>query len=195
MPEASSDADPISHVRRHQRAVNDDAWIRSYLKEAPFGVLATEHDGQPFLTPLNFAYDEDSHAIYFHAARTGRLFTNVAANPRTCFNACQMGSLISGPHACAFDVEYHSVIVFGQARVLDSSKDATRGLHLLVDKYSPRPRQAADRKPFSPSDLATSARLSWGYVSGISIIFTHACPRSLSRTSLEKSEFTSGMAR
>lgn len=157
MPEATSDAEPITHVRRRERAVDDDAWIRSYLEEAPFGVLATEYDGQPFLTPLNFAYDEDSHAIYFHAARTGRLFTNVAANPRVCFNACRMGALISGPNACAFDVEYDSVIVFGRAQVLDSSEDATHGLHLLVDKYSPHPRQAEDRKPFSPSDLARTA--------------------------------------
>jgi len=157
MTESTSDSAPITHVRRRERAVHDDAWIRSYLEEAPFGVLATENDGQPFLTPLNFAYDADSHAIYLHAATTGRLFTNVAANPRVCFNACRMGALITKGKACSYDVEYDSVIVFGRARVLADPAEAARGLRLLVDKYSPHPLQADDSKPFSPSDLARTA--------------------------------------
>jgi len=157
MAESISDSRPINQARRRERAVDDDAWIRSYLQEAPFVVLATENDGQPFLTPLNFAYDEDSHAIYFHAARTGRLFTNVAANPRVCLNACRMGALISEGKACAFDVEYDSVIVFGRARVLDDAAESARGLRLLVDKYSPHPPQAGGGQPFSPNQLARTA--------------------------------------
>ncbi len=157
MNESTSDSGPINQVRNRERAVDDAAWIRSYLEESPFGILATENDGQPFLTPLNFAYDEDSHAIYFHAARTGRLFTNVAANPRTCFNVCRMGALIAEGKACSFDVEYDSVIVFGRARLLVDAAQAARGLRLLVDKYSPHPPQAEGGEPFSPSDLARTA--------------------------------------
>ena len=157
MPKSTSDGEPINHVRRRERAVDDDAWIRSYLKEAPFGILATENDGQPFLTPLNFAYDEDSHAIYFHAARTGRLFTNVAANPRVCFNVCRMGAVITEGKACSYDVEYDSVIVFGRARVLEDAAEAARGLLVLVNKYSPHPPPAEGGESFSPNQLARTA--------------------------------------
>ncbi|HUU54245.1 MAG TPA: pyridoxamine 5'-phosphate oxidase family protein [Armatimonadota bacterium] len=157
MPESSSDPQAVNRVRRRDRAVEDDAWIRSYLKEAPFGVLATEHGGQPFLTPLNFAYDEDSHALYFHGARTGRLFTNLAANPLVCFNACRMGALISASEGCAFDVEYDSVIVFGRARLIDDQAAIVHGLRLLVGKYAPDRPRAERSQPFLPSDVARTA--------------------------------------
>ena len=32
---------PPNRVRRHDRAVEDDAWIRAFLHRAPWGVLAT----------------------------------------------------------------------------------------------------------------------------------------------------------
>lgn len=157
MTEASSNGEPINRTRRRERAVENDSWIASYLKEAPFGLLATEKDGQPYLTPLNFAYDEDSHAIYFHAATVGRLLANVTANPRVCFNACRMGALITEGKACAFDVEYDSVIVFGRVRVLHDMDEAVRGLRVLVAKYAPHPPQAESDTPFSPKQLARTA--------------------------------------
>jgi len=156
MSDATPSGTTINRIRRRERAVEDDAWIRAYLKEAPFGVVATENDGQPYLTPLNFAYDDDSHAIYFHAARTGRLFTNVAANPRVSFNACRMGAVIPKGRPCASDVEYDSVIVFGRLRLLEDA-DAAYGLRVLVAKYSPHPPQSEDGPAFDPDQLTRTA--------------------------------------
>ena len=59
-------------VRRHDREVTDESWIRDYLKEAPTGAMATVNEGQPFINSNLFVYDEDAHAIYLHTARVGR---------------------------------------------------------------------------------------------------------------------------
>ena len=48
MPEESP-ALPLAEVRRRDRAVTDDGWIRGLLHRAPFGTLATVRDGQPFV--------------------------------------------------------------------------------------------------------------------------------------------------
>ena len=38
-----------TQVRRTDRAVADEAWMRAFLHSAPVGALATLHGDQPFL--------------------------------------------------------------------------------------------------------------------------------------------------
>ncbi len=148
---------PVNLSRRRDRSVEDPAWIRTYLGEAPFGLVATARDGEPYLTPVNFAYEEGSDSLYFHGARAGRLFATIAINPRVCFNACRMGALILATEASGFDVEYDSVTVFGRARVLEEEAEAAHGLRLLLDKYAPALRYGEDYKAITPDDLARTA--------------------------------------
>ena len=148
---------PINYVRRRERAVEDDAWLRSFLHEAPYGVVATECDGQPFMNPLVFTYDEAAHAIYFHTGRKGRIFANVVANPRVCFNACRMLGLISKPQASGFDVAYDSVIVFGRIRIVEDEAEATAALRALLEKYFPDLHYGEDYTPITSQQLAPTA--------------------------------------
>lgn len=124
-----------SHMRRQDRAVMEEAWIAGYLTEAPYGVLGTEDDGQPFLTPLTFVYDPETKSLYFHGSRAGRMFRNVSGNDKACFNACRMGAVIRAPQACKFDVEYESVTAFGRLTLLDDAAQGLRALALLATKY------------------------------------------------------------
>ena len=147
----------INRVRRRDRAVEDDGWIRAFLREARYGVVASESEGQPFTNPLLFVYDEGANAIYFHTGRAGRIFANTAANPRVCFNTCRMGELIADTEAWRFDVKYESVVVFGKATVIDEPEEATRALRLLLAKYFPHLRYGDDYAPITPEQLARTA--------------------------------------
>lgn len=151
------EASEFSRVRRRDRAVEDDEWIRSFLEAAPSCVVATESDGWPFATPLVFAYDSESHCVYFHTGRAGRLFSNVAGNPRVCLSAFKMGKLAAATKASGFDVEYESVTVFGSARVLGDAEEAVRGLRLLLDKYFPELRYGRDYDGIASQELARTA--------------------------------------
>jgi hypothetical protein len=144
-------------VRRRDRAVEDETWIRGFLREAPYAVVATASEGQPFLNPLLFIYDEETNSIYFHTSRAGRIFTNIARNPRVCLNICRMGELIADPEACRFDVHYDSVNVFGPAVVLAEAEAATRALRLLLAKYFPHLRYGEDFAPLPPEQVARTA--------------------------------------
>ena len=153
----SHPGDPINRVRRRDRAVEDDAWIRAFLQQARYGVVATECDGQPFMNPVVFAYDQETHAIYFHTGRAGRIFANISRNPRVCFNACAMGAVILSPTAAGCDVEYESVVVFGKAEVLSDTAEATHALRLLLEKYDPERKYGVDYRPMTPEQLSRAA--------------------------------------
>ncbi|MBI3410591.1 MAG: pyridoxamine 5'-phosphate oxidase family protein [Planctomycetes bacterium] len=145
-----------AQVRRRDRAVTDNDWIRDFLKRAPFGTLATIDDRQPFANMNIFVYDEREHAIYLHTARAGRTRDNIEAEPQVCFSVAEMGRLLPAPTALHFSVEYAGVVVFGRARVVADDLEAEHALQQLLDKYAPHLRPGRDYRPIQPEELAAT---------------------------------------
>lgn len=131
---------PLNAVRRADRAVTDEEWIKDRLRSAPYGTLATVYDGQPFVNTNIFVYDEADQAIYIHTAWVGRTRTNIEHDGRVCFTVTEMGRLLPADTALEFSVEYSSVVVFGHARILEDRAEAARALQKLLDKYFPHLR-------------------------------------------------------
>ena len=148
-------------VRRADRAITDDGWIREQLRTAPYGTLATVHDGRPFLNSNLFVYDEGRHALYLHTARAGRTAANVEAageeGAPVCFGVFAMGRLLPAPEALEFSVEYEGVTVFGTAHVVGDPGEAAQALQQLLDKYAPHLRPGRDYRPVTAEELARTA--------------------------------------
>jgi len=145
---------PINEVRRTNRAVNDEAWIKAFLHRAPFGVLGTEWQGQPFVKPTLYVYNEADRALYFHGALEGRTRTNLEANPKASFCLSELGRLLPGKTATEFGIEYDSVVVFGKVVIVSDEAQAARALQLLLDKYFPAYKPGQDYQPALPEDVS-----------------------------------------
>jgi nitroimidazol reductase NimA-like FMN-containing flavoprotein (pyridoxamine 5'-phosphate oxidase superfamily) len=148
---------PINEPRRKDRTIDDDAWIRDFLRRAPMGVMATVDGDQPFITNNLFVYDEAENALYLHTANEGRFRTNIEANPRVCLTAMEMGRLLPAKRAMNFSVEYASVVVFGRASVIEDGDSAKRALQILMDKYAPHLKPGTDYEPATDADLKVTA--------------------------------------
>jgi len=148
---------PNHEVRRRDRAVEDDAWIREMLHRMPVGALATLHDGQPFINSNLFVYDEDEHCLYMHTARVGRTRANVEREQAVCFSVSEMGRLLPAETALSFSVEYAGVTVFGRATVVDTPEEARHALQRLLDKYAPHLHPGRDYRATTDEELARTA--------------------------------------
>ena len=144
-------------VRRTDYAVDDHTWIKHILTHGAYGVLATEHEGQPFATPVNYLYDEAQHALYFHGAHVGRTRANIALNPRVCFNVSEMGRLVPGERSSNFGVEYQSVTVFGSAAPLEEGDEKMEALIGIMRKYFPDHTPGKDYDLPQPDELKRTA--------------------------------------
>jgi nitroimidazol reductase NimA-like FMN-containing flavoprotein (pyridoxamine 5'-phosphate oxidase superfamily) len=144
----------LADVRRKDRQVTDEQWIRSMLHECAIGTLATLDGEQPFLNMNLFAFDEDRHAIYMHTARQGRTHDNVEACPRVCFGISQMGRLLPAHTALEMSVEYASVMVFGRACLVNDPVEARHAMQLLLDKYFAHLHSGQDYRPITDEELA-----------------------------------------
>lgn len=147
----------LAAVRRRDRAVEDDDWIRGVLRREAFGVLTTVADGQPFALPNIFVYDQAAHAVYTHTAKAGRTRANVDGGERACFCVSTMGRLLPAATALEMSVEYEGVVVFGRAAVVADPDEATAALQALLDKYFPHLRPGRDYRPIQPEELARTA--------------------------------------
>jgi len=147
----------FSQIRRQDRAVTDETWIKDFLHRTPYGTLATANAGQPFINSNLFVYDEAAHAIYLHTARVGRTQANVEANQRVCFSISEMGRLLPADVALDFSVEYAGVTVFGTATILADEAEQTRALQMLLDKYFPHLRPGQDYRAITAEELRRTA--------------------------------------
>lgn len=144
---------PLNQVRRADRAVTDDEWIKAFLHRVPFGILATAANNQPFVNSNLFVFDEAARAIYLHTARVGRTQANVEANNKVCFSISEMGRLLPADEALEFSVEYAGVTVFGRGVIVTDEAEAERGLQLLLDKYFPHLKPGEHYRPITPDEL------------------------------------------
>lgn len=143
----------LKRPRRADRALTDEAWLKEMLHQAPYGILGTEWQRQPYVKPTLFAFDEARHGIYFHGALEGSTRTNIEANPRTSFCVCEMGRLLPGDTAMEFGVEYASLIAFGTTRIVSDDVEARHGLQLLLEKYFPHLKPGVDYRLILPEEL------------------------------------------
>ena len=144
-------------VRRKDRQMTDETWIKTMLRECATCTLATVADGQPFINMNLYAYDEIAHIIYMHTARVGRTHDNIAHDERVCFSVSEMGRLLPADTALEMSVEYASVIVFGRAANVDDPNEARHALQLLLDKYFAHLHSGADYRPITDEELARTA--------------------------------------
>jgi uncharacterized protein len=144
---------PYHEVKRRDRAVTDESWIREFLREGHWGALATVHDGQPCINTNLFVFDERKHVIFTHTARFGRTRANLESDQPVCFTVSQMGRILPAEAAVDFSVEYAQVTVFGHGGVVDDPDEARIALRMLLEKYAPHLSYDRDYSGMTASDL------------------------------------------
>ena len=117
MPRNYTNQAPVAFQRR-PHLTRDDDWIRAFLKEVKVGHIATSSDGQSFINPTTFWYDEAHHQIVFHSNVAGRVRSNIESNPKVSLEASELGKLLPSNVALEFSLQFRSVVVFGSARLV-----------------------------------------------------------------------------
>jgi len=142
---------PANSMRRPQNACDDD-WVRQFLQHAPLGHVATRWEDQPFITPTNFWYDPERHAIYFHSNIVGRVRANCERYPQVCFEASRSGRLLPANTALEFSIQYESVIAFGKVRVVEDEEEQRWALYGLIEKYFPGMQPGKHYRPITDAE-------------------------------------------
>lgn len=118
-----------------KQRITDIKEIEKILGECDSGIITTLNlDGSPYAVPVNYVYCNGK--IYIHSALKGKKIENIKRDPRVCFVAYVMNSIIPAKRADNFSVSYQSVIIFGKARLIDNHEKKIEPLNALIAKYA-----------------------------------------------------------
>ncbi len=155
---------PRDYTNQHPTAfqrlpeyTRDDDWIRAFLRTARVGHIASSRDGQPFLNPSTFWFDEENHQIIFHSNVAGRIRSNIETNPRLCFETSELGKMLPSNVALEFSLQFRSVIVFGTARLVTDPEEARHVLYGLIRKYFPSMKPGQEFREITDKELRTTS--------------------------------------
>ncbi len=128
-------ATAFQRLPEYERA---DEWIRAFLHQAKVGHIASaRRNGQLFLNPSTFWFDEANHQIVFHSNVAGRIRSNIENNSKVCFEVSELGKMLPANVALEFSLQFRSVIVFGTTRLITDAEEARRVMYGLIHKYFP----------------------------------------------------------
>lgn len=152
MPRDYQNESPTAFQRllEYQR---DDEWIRAFLRGAKVGHIASVRDRQPFLNPSTFWFDEENHQIIFHSNVTGRIRSNIEGNSRVCFEVSELGKVLPANVALELSLQFRSVIVFGEARLITDAEEARRVMYGLIHKYFPKMTAGKEFREITEKEL------------------------------------------
>jgi len=118
-------------MRRKKQQLSTEESI-SVLRKGTSGVLAVfGEEGYPYAVPLSYIYHDGK--IFFHCALTGHKLDAIRSNPKVSFCVIDQDQVIPEEYTTYF----RSVIVFGQARVLEDEGEKRAALESLAARYSP----------------------------------------------------------
>ncbi len=157
MPKDYSPAAAPPHEQRRPEMAQDDDWVKAFLRRALIGHVAPVWDGQPFINPSTFWYDEERRTIYFHSNVVGRMRANAERGERVCFEASEFGRFLPSNVALEFSVEFASVVAFGTIRVVEEPEEKRRGLNGLLGKYFAQLRAGEEYRPITDKELARTS--------------------------------------
>jgi nitroimidazol reductase NimA-like FMN-containing flavoprotein (pyridoxamine 5'-phosphate oxidase superfamily) len=118
--------------------IEDRSEIEKIMTSCKTCYLAMAEDNIPYVLPMNFALDGDS--VILHSAQSGRMWETLQKNPNVCIN-WTLGEELKWQDVrvgCSYRVKSKSVLVEGEAAIIDDYDEKYRLLEVLMRQYSDR---------------------------------------------------------
>ena len=123
-------------MRRKERAVTDMNEIKTFLDEEKVARLGMNDDGQVYIVPLNYGYENpegNKLVFYFHCGLLGRKLAVLEKNPNVCIEIDGRHGLMNGEMACSHSYYYASLIGNGKIEFVKDMDEKMHGLSVLMD--------------------------------------------------------------
>jgi uncharacterized protein len=149
---------PINPANKQRRPENrrDDAFVKDLLHRCQVARIATRWENQPFITPMNYVYDEANNRLIFHSNIVGRIRANSEKHDEICLEVSEFGRYLPSNDPLEFSTQYRSVIVFGKVRLLEN-ESAKTVLTKLIEKYFPGMQAGYEYKPITDEQLGRTS--------------------------------------
>lgn len=129
------------HMYKQECEITDHNSLLDILLQGKFTTLALCREHEPYLITLNYGYDRERHALYFHSALQGLKLDFLQGNPKVCGTIVEdRGYLL---HQCAH--AYRSLVFRGEMRVVEELDEKKHGMQILLAHLEEEPKPILQR--------------------------------------------------
>lgn len=129
------------HLRRSDKILKGDDALFEILSRQKVMTLALCRGEEPYLVTLNYGFDFQSRAFFFHCAPAGKKIDFLKANPVVWGQVVEDLGYMDGE--C--DHAYRSVQFRGRAHFLQDYQEKRHALALMIDQLEPDPEPVKAR--------------------------------------------------
>jgi nitroimidazol reductase NimA-like FMN-containing flavoprotein (pyridoxamine 5'-phosphate oxidase superfamily) len=123
-------------VRRlAKRASYDKLAVHAILDEGFVCHIGFALDSQPYVIPTIYARASDT--LYVHGSAASRMLRTLTRGVPVCITVTLLDGLVLARSAFHHSLNYRSVVVIGNARLVDDREEKMRALHLITDHVVP----------------------------------------------------------
>ena len=127
---------PRTTVRRlKKRAVYDKAVVHAILDEGFICHVGFVVETQPYVIPTIYARHEET--LYFHGAVASRTLKTLATGVDVCLTVTLMDGMVLARSAFHHSMNYRSVVVLGNARLVQEPEERMLALKVITDHAVP----------------------------------------------------------
>ena len=139
--------------RLPKRGVYDRELVYRILDEGFICHVGFVNKSQPFVIPTGYARFDDK--LYIHGSQASRMLRTLSTGIDVCVTVTLVDGLVLARSAFHHSMNYRSVVVFGQATVVDERAEKLDALRALSEHMIPG-RWDAVRRPSEQELQATS---------------------------------------
>ncbi|MEO0470113.1 MAG: pyridoxamine 5'-phosphate oxidase family protein [Bacteroidota bacterium] len=118
--------------RRTDRGIYDRETINNILDAAYLCHLGFQHQGQPFIIPT--AYGRVDNQLYLHGAVKSRTMMALTEGAQLCLSVTHLDGLVLARSAFHHSMNYRSVILFGQCRLVEDDSEKLLGMKAITEQ-------------------------------------------------------------
>lgn len=122
---------PLNKVRVKKRASYEVDLVHSILDEGLIALVAFTQEGQPIVLPM--VYGRIGDQLYIHGAKATRLCKHLDKGLAVCINVTLVDGLVVARSAFHHSMNYRSVNIHGNARLVESEQEKHDALVAITD--------------------------------------------------------------
>jgi nitroimidazol reductase NimA-like FMN-containing flavoprotein (pyridoxamine 5'-phosphate oxidase superfamily) len=121
-------------MRRKEKEITVFSEMEDIIRRSQVCRLGLVDEDGAYIVPLCFGYKDNS--LFFHSAREGRKIDILKRHNRVCFEFDGDTRITSGKTACAWGMQFRSVIGYGEASFIEDPKEKRRALDIIMGQYA-----------------------------------------------------------
>lgn len=129
------------HMNRKEKQITDSVVLSEIVKQGKYVTIAMCRAKEPYIVALNYGYDENKNALYFHCSLKGLKLDFIKHNPAVCATVIEDRGYKMGDCSQA----YRSVVFWGKMHIIEDLEEKKHGINILLNHLEDNPDEIRER--------------------------------------------------